>query len=96
MRDGALRDLVPPSPTFRPQPEISPGREKAQYLRGVSGLRQKYGLGGQGWRRRGGAKRRVPEIGAALGAKDKGGTPGFLPSSFFSVPRIPKAISQEA
>lgn len=33
MGDGAPRDLVPLSPTSRPPPEISPGREKAQYLR---------------------------------------------------------------
>lgn len=57
MGDGAPRDLMPPPPTSRPPREISPRREKAQYLRGVSGLRQKCGLGGQGWRRRGGAER---------------------------------------
>ena len=87
MGDGAPRDLVPPPPTSRPPHpprEISPRREKAQYLRGVSGLRQKCGLGGQGWRRRGGAER--PEslgLEPRRGQKIRAGRLGsFLPLLF--------------
>lgn len=85
MGDGAPRDLVPPPPTSCPPlREISLRREKAQYLRGVSGLRQKCGLGGQGWRRRGGAER--PEslgLEPRRGQKIRAGRLGsFLPLLF--------------
>ncbi|XP_024604177.1 uncharacterized protein LOC112401882 [Neophocaena asiaeorientalis asiaeorientalis] len=41
----------------RPTRDLAQEREGTVSLRGVSGLRQKCGLGGQGWRRRGGAER---------------------------------------
>lgn len=76
---GAPAPHLPP-----PLREISPRREKAQYLRGVSGLRQKCGLGGQGWRRRGGAER--PEslgLEPRRGQKIRAGRLGsFLPLLF--------------
>ncbi|TKC48026.1 hypothetical protein EI555_000315, partial [Monodon monoceros] len=40
----------------RPTRDLAQEREGTVSLRGVSGLRQKCGLGGQGWRRRGGAE----------------------------------------
>lgn len=97
MGDGAPRDLMPPPPTSRP-----PTRDLPQEREGTVSQRR-VGTPSEMWVGRSGleAERRsrearVPGIGAALGAKDKGGTPGFLPSSPFWVPRIPEAISQEA
>lgn len=60
MGDGVARDPVPPPYTSHlppPTRDLAEERESTVSLRGVSGLRQKCGLGGQGWRRRGGAER---------------------------------------
>lgn len=57
MGDEIPRDPMLQPHTCRLPPEISPSKEGTVSRRGVSGLRQKCGLGGQGWRRRGGAKR---------------------------------------
>lgn len=86
--------LLPPAPTR----DLAREREGIVSARGVSGLRQKCGLGGQGWRRGGGALASTSpgDWSRIEGRRDKGKPPGFLPSPAFWAPRIPKAISQEA
>lgn len=58
---------------------------------------QKCGLGGQGWRLRGGGRRMTgfPRISSAGVNRDKGRTPGFPPSSPFWVLEFLKLFSQE-
>lgn len=58
--DGRRNPAGPSAPAsylLPPTRDLAQQREGTVSRRGVSGLRQKCGLGGQGWRRRGGAKR---------------------------------------
>lgn len=100
MGDGAPRDPVPPPPTCCPPPEISPGREKAQYLREAC----RDSVRNVGWEVRAGGGEEEPRSPSPWGwsgtgsKRDKGKPPGFLLLLLFGFPEFlrlfPRKLSQ--
>lgn len=78
MGDGAPRDPEPPPATSRPPPEISPGRQKAQYLREAC----RDSVRNVGWEVRAGGGEEEPrspspwDWSGTGGKRDKGRPPG--------------------